>query len=306
MDKKTYNVVIFDNQPSQTTSTKLAALFKITADKAEAILKRNEFIIKKEVDRKTAEKYHAVISKTGTNCRIDLIEKEEALPTIEEVETPQETRPLVDPTQQEIQAEKTPRQLNLEVSPVEPNAGSADANKSFKDVKPEYFCPECGTIRASETSVCIQCGYDPEATQSAQSKAKWIKIAAIIILLVAASLLALPFYQQYSHNKQVQDDLQLAFDIRNQVTEFIQKTNFWPNQNIDAGLPKKISNASIDSVVINEGAVISVTLKASATGSTKQTLVFTPNTLKGHIVWNCLKGDLKMDLRPEICKPQQK
>jgi len=116
------------------------------------------------------------------------------------------------------------------------------------------------------------------------------------------------WYQQYSKEQQVIDDLQLAFDTRNAITEFIGRTNFWPNQNIDAELPKQLSNRSIASIIVSENATMTVTFKTQATNSqtsdTVQTLIFTARTLKGRIVWNCLGGSLEKKYRPDICKKQ--
>lgn len=135
-----------------------------------------------------------------------------------------------------------------------------------------------------------------------EKKSTIIKVILLIIVLTGAGLLALPYYQQFNQRQQIKNDLNLAFETRNQVTAFIESTRFWPNQNIDAGLDKIISNTSIKSILIGDNAVITVTLRSSATGDDEQTLIFTPNILKGKIVWNCLKGNLQQNLRPEICR----
>ena len=96
----------------------------------------------------------------------------------------------------------------------------------------------------------------------------------------------------------------LAYDTRNTVTDFILKTNFWPNQNIDAGLDKQISNQTLKSVTVGENATITVVFRAEALDDEEQTLIFSPHTLKGRIVWNCLKGTLKEEFRPELCRAQ--
>jgi len=303
MDSKNYKVIIENNpSPAEGTAEKLASLFKTPVEKARAILLKDGFVIKKKTDKATAEKFYKAITSTGTNCRIEEIieaEEETALPTIEELIPQQEAQPLIDPTRPDIAPLHSEQMdLSLEKRPVEK---TQKEDKVIDDINPESFCPECGTIRASVDSICIHCGYDPEDIKSTTSKVKLINLVIVILILVAGGFLGLPYYQQYAKRAQIETDLNLAFDTRNTVTEFIQKTNFWPNQNIDAGLPKQIENQSIESIVLSENGVMTVTIRGEVLGGDAQTLIFTPNTLKGRIVWNCLKGTLVREMRPEIC-----
>jgi len=306
MDNKNYNVIIENNpSPAEGTADKLASLFKTPIEKAQAILLKDGFIIKKQTDKDTAEKFYKAIMATGTNCRIEEIiaeEEETALPTIEELIPQKEAPPLIDPTRPDI----TPLQseqmnLSLEGRPLEKAKKDQKEDKIIDDINPQNFCPECGTIRASADSICIHCGFDPEEIKGTLTKVKVINIVVGIAILVTGIFLGLPYYQQYAKRAQIETDLGLAFDTRNTVTEFIQKTNFWPNQNIDAGLPKSLENQSIESILLSDNGVMTVTIRGEVLGGESQTLIFTPNTLKGRIVWNCLKGTLVKELRPDIC-----
>ncbi len=309
MDNKNYKVVILKT-PSYTPDTvkKLSGLFKITTDKAEDILSRYEYVVKKQTDKATAEKFHKAISSIGVNCRVDeiILDEEINLPTIEEVKTPEqsEVKPLTDLTrrEQDIQPLET-EQLNLSLAakPVEKSRSKNDEDKLIDDVTPEKFCPECGTIRASADSVCVHCGYDPAIISKENKSKNFIRIGIAVVAVILVIAIAYPFYLEFSKRIQIENDLKLAFDTRNEVTEFIEKTNFCPNQNIDAGLDKEISNASVKSVVVGDNAVITTTIRGDVLDGEDQTLIFTPNTLKGHIVWNCLKGTLAEKYRPDIC-----
>lgn len=310
-NNKNYKVIIsHSTDPSGNIASKLASLFKTTPEKASAILQQDEFVIKKQTDKQTAEKFHKAISAAGANCRIEEIvaEEETELPTIEDIATPQDVKPLTDPTKSAIEPlASKPLNFSLEERVDKPDQPDGTEDDQFKSIAPENFCPECGTIRSSANAACVHCGYDPAQIKSQNTKTLITRTAIVGAILVIAVLIALPFYQQFSRVKQIQDDLKLAFDTRNSVTEFIKTTNFWPNQNIDASLPKSISNRSIESVVVGNKAVITITLKKQALeeldlNSNNRTLVFTPNTLKGRIVWNCLKGTLEKSLRPEICQ----
>jgi len=305
MDSKKYNVTILQTQASESVTTQLSKLFKISTEKSQQILQKKSFIIKKQTDKNTAEKFHKAITAAGVNCQIDEIPEEEtALPEIEEIENIATVKPLTDITRPDI----TPLHqenvnLSLEAGSLEKN-NQAGEDKKMKDINPENFCPECGTIRASADSVCIHCGYDPQELKKSKTKSTLIRAGIIALLLIIGLGIGFPYYQQYMKQAQIKEDLKLAFDTRNQVTEFIQKTNFWPNQNIDAALDKRISNRTLKSVIVGNNAVITATIYSHAIDGTEQTLIFTPNILKGRIVWNCLKGTLKEEFRPEICITQ--
>jgi len=303
MDNKKYNVTILQTQASEPVTAQLAKLFKISADKARQILQKESFIIKKQTDKVTAEKFHKAITTVGVNCRIDEIidEEETALPEIEEPQATAQGKPLTDITRPDI----TPLHgehvnLTLAAGPAKKNV-SPDNEEVIENIDPANFCPDCGTIRASADSECIHCGYDPEILKRKNTKATLVKAVIIIVILAVGAGIGFPFYQQYTKRLQIEDDLKLAFDVRNKVTEFINETNFWPNQNIDAGLDKQINNQSVKSVIISEGAVITVVIRAQALEGEEQTLILTPNILKGRIVWNCIKGTLEEKFRPEIC-----
>jgi len=302
MDNKKYNVTILQTQASESVTSEISKLFKIPSEKAQQILQKKSFIIKKQTDKNTAEKFYKAITAAGVNCQIDeLIEEETALPEIEEIENIAKVKPLTDITQPDITPlHKENVNLSLEDGPLKKN-DQTDEEQKINDISPENFCPECGTIRASENSICIHCGYDPQELKKNNTKTILIRTAIIILLLVIGLGIGFPFYQQYAKRTQIKEDLTLAFETRNKVTEFIQKTNFWPNQNIDADLDKRISNRTLKSVIVGNNAVITATIYGHATDGTEQTLIFTPNILKGRIVWNCLKGTLKEEFRPEIC-----
>ncbi len=310
MNNKKFNVTIIQSaDPAQTSTTSISALaklFKIPTDKAEKILQKTSFTIKKATDKATAEKFHKAITTIGVDCRIEEVTDDEediALPEIEDVKTTDKGRPLIDITRPDITPlhQEQPN-LSLAAGPEETTA-KKDKIRPIDNVAPENFCPECGTIRASASSSCIHCGYEPIVIKQNSTKTMLIKLGVLLVVVIMGIVIALPYYQQYNKRTQVKNDLQLAFDTRNKVTDFILQTNFWPNQNIDAGLGKQISNQSLKSVVIGNNPVITIVIRASALEGKEQTLIFTPNILKGRIVWNCLNGSLHKDYRPDICQP---
>ncbi len=315
MQNNSYTVIINKNGDStEQAISQLARLFKTTPEKSRKILQQDHFTVKKQLDQPTAEKLHKAIAATGINCQIEITldEEDTELPSIEEIENTARVKPLLDITQPEIaplhEEQPTLSLANgpVENDPVEKASAETGEDKAIEDIDPENFCPNCGTIRASADSNCVHCGFDPQVFRKKNIRSVIIKSLAGLVVLVIAGFLSFPWYQQYSKEQQVIDDLQLAFDTRNTITAFIEKTNFWPNQNIDAELPKQLSNRSITSIIVSENATITVTFKAEATNSptsdTVQTLIFTARTLKGRTVWNCRGGTLEKKYRPDICK----
>lgn len=311
MQNNHYSVIISKNsEASEEAIKQLAELFKIATEKARKILQQEHFTVKKQIDKKMAEKLYKAITTTGINCRIEEITDEEdsELPSIEEIDRPGNVKPLLDITQAEITPQyKEQLNLSLVAGPVEKASSDTDEDKAIEDIDPEKFCPNCGTIRASADSNCVHCEYDPLKIRKDNIRSIIIKSLLGLLVLGIAGFLGLPYYQQYSQQQRVKDDLKLAFDTRNTITEFILRTNFWPNQNIDAELPKQLSNRSIASITVSENATITVIFKTQATNGpasdgSAQTLIFRAKTLNGNIVWNCLKGSLEKKYRPGICR----
>lgn len=307
MNNKKYNVTITQTQPTDSVIAALAKLFKISPDKAEKILQKKSFVVKKATDSATAEKFHKAICAININCQIDEIsdlEEDTALPEIEDIKTADTGRPLIDITRPDITPlHKEHASLTLADGPQE-KSDNPKKIKPIDNVDPENFCPECGTIRASADSRCVHCGYDPIELKHNHRKSILVKLGIFLIVLGIGAAIAFPYYQQHTKQLHIQNDLELAFDTRNRVTDFILQTNFWPNQNIDAGLNKQINNQSLKSVTVGSNAVITVILRAEVLDGKDETLIFIPKILKGRIVWNCLGGSLAIKYRPEICQAQ--
>ncbi len=308
-NKNTYQVVITnklnDDQDKNLIITKLAAVFKVDETKAAQLLAKPQSIVKDNTDEATAKKYLAAIQKTGAHCEIINKADEEELPDIIEPVKPEPAQFV-----RHTEHSEAPKKFHdVELAMVEREQKQEKETReklsSLQDFKEQAFCPECGTIRSDENATCLHCGYDPKTKN--QSSGNFKKLAyvfiAVVTLIAVIMFAGLPYYQQFALKGKIQNGLQLAFDTRNQVTEFIERTNFWPNQNIDANLPKNISNDVIESIVIGDKAVITITLRAEAVNNLPgQTLIFVPNTLKGKLVWNCTGGTAMDEYRPDICK----
>ncbi|MDH5388850.1 MAG: pilin [Gammaproteobacteria bacterium] len=275
MDENTYKIIItntvaFDKDKSQIIK-KLAVLFNTSDQKAAQLLSSPETVIKNNINKAMAVKYLTAIHKTGANARV--------------VNTATEKIPKATTAEEKHQ--------NLD---------------ELGDISEKIFCLACGAVKDS-VAACLHCGFDPQATDNKNKRnvKNIIKYSGITVALIAAFIiayqLALPFYNVYAKKQKIAQGLELAFDTRDQITTLILETNFWPSQNIDANLPKKISNGIIESLIVGEHAVMTVTLRARVldTDSSK-TIIFKPSSSKGKLIWNCQKGTLENEFRPDNCR----
>jgi type IV pilus assembly protein PilA len=306
-DDKTWQVIITnqldDDQDANRVVEKLAALFKTEPAKAAQLISKPRSIVKEQVDEATAKKYLAAIGKTGAHCEII---------NTAEADLPQIMEPVKPPARADeglirAAAENRPAR-DPELAMVEKDRRQAKDTREklarFGNADSRLFCPECGSIRSTADAICLNCGYDPALQAEQRAGVKRIVYVGIIliVLIVGAAFLAMPLYQQYAKQVQLENGLQLAIDTRNQITRFILDTNFWPNQNIDANLPKNLSNDVIESIQLTGNGAFTVTLREQITGQPNQTIIFKPNELQGKLVWNCMGGTLDNAYRPEICK----
>jgi type IV pilus assembly protein PilA len=312
-EKNTWQVIITnqlaDDQDREQVISRLASLFKTDSARAAQLITKPSTVIKDKVDETTAKKYHLAISKTGAHCEIvDTASQDEDLPDIFEPVVPESKEALEGlirhPEPQQQKAHEPA--MALVEKEVQNETETREKLSQFDNVDPSLFCPQCGSIRSAADSACIQCDYDPETRSNDHSgfgRIAIIALAALVVVLIAGYF-GMPFYQQFAKKAAIQDGLQLAIDTRNHITQFILKTNFWPNQNIDANLPKNISNDIVASIEVTGNGAFTVTLREQVLGKADQTLIFKPNQLKGKLVWNCTGGSLDNEYRPEICRKQ--
>ncbi len=303
-NNKKYNVTILRTNASESVILKLSNLLKVTEKKIQLILEKDSFVIKKGTSQALAKKLCDSIVSAGANCRIDevLDSDDGELPVIEEVVSNQKAKPLTDITQPKISPlQQDDVSLSLEEVSKQESVSSENDN-AFKTIQPELFCPTCGTVRAKAESKCVHCGYNPEEINKKKLMRKRYIAAALIIIAIIAAFVSFPYLQESRKQSQIQEDMALAFDTRNKISGFIKQTNFWPNQNIDANLKKNISNNSIKSIIVSENALMTVTIRADALYGEEKTIIFIPSVLKGRIVWNCRKGTLDEQYRPNICR----
>ena len=312
MDQKTYKIIITnqlsDDIDKAAVVSKLATLFKMDEERATKLLSRPETVIKEHIDEATANNYQLAISKTGAHSKIinTAADDDLDLPVIDE-----HIKPV---TEQDL-ARNKPQSRGLDdiLGMGHKNSSRLQATDQKLELMDQFtekhFCSECGAIKESPKAVCLQCGTDPADQKRLRTRritGMMLKIVLVLVVLAVLSYAAMPFYKDFETQYRIRQGLSLATDIRNKVTVFIQETGFWPNQNLDANLPKVIANDVIESIQITENGAFTVTLRPELFETdVSQTLIYKPKLLRGKITWNCMEGSLAKKYRPDECMPRE-
>ena len=310
MGQNTYKIIITNqlnaDQDKASVIRKLAILFKLSEERATRLLSRPETTIKEHLDETSAKKYQLAISKTGAHSQIinTAVEDDLDLPEIVEHVKPVNERNL----EHKPQVGSLEDTHDMSAKNLSRNQASDQGLELMDKFTEKHFCPECGAIKESEKAVCLQCGMKPADKKfiSPRLIGVLLKSIAVVLVLGIAAYAAMPFYKDLESRYRVSQGLSLATETRDKVTAFILDTGFWPNQNLDADLPKLISNDVIASIVLTGDGAFTVTLRPEYFETSEpQTVIYKPKSLGGKIIWNCMAGTLARKYRPEECMPRE-
>jgi hypothetical protein len=153
----------------QEVKEKLAAFFKMTPEKMDALFQGKPVVVKKGLDNETALKYKSVFELAGATCRIEGVEEEDEIPAhmIEgmegadgEDEIPAhmiEDRPYTD-EEEDIPAHMiedrayAEEKEDLQTPPVEASGGASEAS-----AQESMVCPKCD-YEQEKARTCVRCG----------------------------------------------------------------------------------------------------------------------------------------------------
>ena len=122
----------------------------------------------------------------------------------------------------------------------------------------------------------------------------------IVGILAAVSL---PAYQDYTARSKVHAGLPLVNQTRDKVTAVIQEKEFYPNENVLAGLPDNISNEFVSAITLSEDAQMIVEFRIPHLEKTRQNIIiWTPVEEDGDITWSCLGGSMPDKYRVPECR----
>lgn len=134
-----------------------------------------------------------------------------------------------------------------------------------------------------------------------------IELMIVVAIIAILAAIAIPAYQDYTIRAQVTEGVSLAGGAKTKVWEFVSDTGRFPPSNESAGLATaaSINGSYVSSVDAASGRVVVTFQGPRANAAIKaagQTLVLSPVTTAGSIVWSCTPSTLDKRYRPTICR----
>ena len=134
-----------------------------------------------------------------------------------------------------------------------------------------------------------------------------IELMIVVAIIAILAAIAIPAYQNYLIRAQVSEGMSLTTGAKAAVWDFVSNTGRFPPSNESAGLTDA---ASIVGKYVSEvdvtGGTITATFGADANSaiktSGKNTLVLSPWTQGGSILWTCTPSTIDPKYLPSSCR----
>lgn len=296
---------ILDEADPASAKRALAARYRLTTNKLEACFSGRKVALHSDLSEHDAYRIQGELEDEGLITHLELLDhaSRPAKPTQTPEDAPLPRAVFATPTNNRS---PSPSQSSRTSSALRSNPPAHGASSKTTSI----VCTVCLNVLDQENARCPNCGTIKQAT-AATTKRRSIIIAkfalislALSALAAGATWLALPLYQQQQNHVHVRNAISQAEDVSDQLRAFIDRTGFWPNSNLDAGLdtPDSFQSKAIASIRIGSKALILVTFNDNLNSIGGQTLLFIPQRDTDQIVhWRCDGGTLAPQWRPTEC-----
>lgn len=173
-------------------------------------------------------------------------------------------------------------------------------------------CAACRTPLTA-TGHCPQCARNGSITPSTpRPPRRWWPLAAALAgltLLTPLVLLGvLPAVEDLRTRLRVDDGLMRGREITRTLQEFVERTGFVPNSNLDAALPAPpaLGDEVVAAIDVRDQALVVVRFREELPRIGGGSLHFVPQkSIDGRFSWRCDGGELPATYLPRECRPPE-
>jgi type II secretory pathway pseudopilin PulG len=131
-----------------------------------------------------------------------------------------------------------------------------------------------------------------------------IAVAVLVFIAVLGILaaIAVPAYVDYTNRVKVAQAVASAQPSIKKIEAFALQKGYFPGNNLEAGLPADLSADHVESMVVSENGVLTMTFGGKEAGPIdEQTLLFIPSLQGNSVQWDCSGGSLPARFRAKDC-----
>jgi hypothetical protein len=180
----------------------------------------------------------------------------------------------------------------------------------------QMHCPQCKGAVNSHALTCRWCGL--RLHEDTHTPVFWLAILGTItlaVMFIGLGVLALvgnnsntDFFSSLAGSDQPKVLVAQGYDsslpTQQHIRQFVSQTNFWPNTNLDAGLPEPqlMANQVLSGIEVSDNATIVLSFHENleVIGGHSITLTAMADT-QGLPVWHCSDSTLDSTLLPATC-----
>jgi len=132
-----------------------------------------------------------------------------------------------------------------------------------------------------------------------------IELMIVVAIIAILAAIAIPQYQNYLIRAQVSEGINLATGAKAAIWDFVSSKGHYPTDNASAGLlsSTSITGDYVSKVAVTKGQIIVSYDGPSANDKIRRsTLVLSPISQTGSIIWSCTPSSLNYQYLPTVCR----